>query len=267
MLFPFQVGFVRDFRYANRKIYTQSYHAITFNAYGIKRLAVDELEIDPAVPALLLTAKGTRIASDSIPGRETWGIILRTDCLRRSKTPGKVDLRINDTWMSLPVLTPLGPENLPGWQKEMARLRECYLNPIPLNTARLELGIMNILRFIIDCSAGAAILNTPAHELKALLENPDSRCQSLQTLSSRTGYSPEHLRALFRAEFGLSPGAYRNQLRMAEAMECVANSKLSVKEIAYRLGFKHQSHFSLAFRHALGISPREAIAKYRLGKA
>ena len=255
------------FRYANRKVYTQAYHAITFNVCGMKRLEVDGVEIDPAQPSFLLTARGTRIASDSIPGRETWGMILRTECLRRPKAQGKVELRFHDAWVALPVCTPLGPENVPGWQKEMARLRECYLNPIPLNTARLELGIMNILRFIIDRSAGAAKRNTPAHELKTLLESSESRSLALPVLARRTGYSPEHLRELFRSEFGLSPGAYRNQLRMADAMECVANSKLSVKEIAYRLGFKHQSHFSMAFRHALGISPREAIAKYRLGKA
>jgi AraC-like DNA-binding protein len=70
---------------------------------------------------------------------------------------------------------------------------------------------------------------------------------------------------MFLKTFGISPQAYRIRRRMSRAMELMTSSPLSLKEIGFELGFKHQSHFSALFRKTYGVSAREMIKKIRQG--
>lgn len=162
------------------------------------------------------------------------------------------------------MLTRLDPAFVPNWQAEMRRFRELLMNPIPINRVRLHLGVLSILAWILDNQLGGEAQQTPAHQLKALIDDPDSRRVPLFDLCRRTGYSPEHVRSLFRDTFGISPSGYRMEIRMAEAMDRIANTEQSVKQIGYALGFRHVSHFSHAFKRAFDLSPRDAIRQYRM---
>jgi AraC-like DNA-binding protein len=53
---------------------------------------------------------------------------------------------------------------------------------------------------------------------------------------------------LFRDTLGESPSEYHHRLRMEEAARLLQDGKLSVKEVAYRLGYRHPNHFSRAFK-------------------
>ncbi len=63
-----------------------------------------------------------------------------------------------------------------------------------------------------------------------------------------------------------SVGRYRQWRRLALAMELIANSRLSGKEIAFEAGFAHTAHLSSRFRTAFGLSPRAAIKRFRRQK-
>ena len=240
-----------------------SYHSITFNVRGYKHFSVNGVVPPVACPGFVLGAKGVKVDYDCGPEQETWGIIVRTNHWRKSRKKDRIDIRFGDAWTAVPLFMPLEPEQVTGWQQECARMRAWFLNPIPLNIIRLELGVMNLFRFFLNCHEGVSDQHLPAHRLKALLDSPESRDRSLQSMTHQTGYSPEHMRALFQSAFGVSPIEYRMRCRMAQAMDHVTNSRLSVKEIAFRLGFKYLSHFSRSFRKAFGMSVREAIAKCR----
>ncbi len=66
---------------------------------------------------------------------------------------------------------------------------------------------------------------------------------------------------LFRRARGLSPAAYirRERLRAAEAL--LRTGGYSVKEIAERVGFSDQFHFSRAFKDQYGVSPKQWLAQ------
>ncbi|MCC6414385.1 MAG: helix-turn-helix domain-containing protein [Opitutaceae bacterium] len=67
--------------------------------------------------------------------------------------------------------------------------------------------------------------------------------------------SSSRLQALFREVTGYPPLDYLRRLRVEEARRLLADSRLSVKEVAARTGFRDTSHFSKVFRRVDGLSP------------
>ena len=61
---------------------------------------------------------------------------------------------------------------------------------------------------------------------------------------------------LFKAEFGKTPHQYILECRIRLACELLVTTPLSISEISQRCGFSTQSHFTSAFRHGTGNSPR-----------
>jgi AraC-like DNA-binding protein len=68
--------------------------------------------------------------------------------------------------------------------------------------------------------------------------------------------SPSQLRRLFHRCLGLSPMAYKNQLRIRQASILLAASHASVGEIADQLGFADIFTFSTLYKKMTGQSPR-----------
>ncbi|TDR80206.1 AraC family transcriptional regulator [Paludibacterium purpuratum] len=77
---------------------------------------------------------------------------------------------------------------------------------------------------------------------------------SLQTLASAVGLSPWQLCRQFKRQVGLSPVAWRNQLRVSRARGLLA-SGMPPGEVALALGFADQPHLTRAFRLIVGAPP------------
>ena len=75
-------------------------------------------------------------------------------------------------------------------------------------------------------------------------------------LARELGLSPSQLDRLFVQHMGITPKAHFEKLRQGEAQRLLAAKSLRVKEIAFRLGFRSASHFSMWFQRASGLSPR-----------
>ena len=66
--------------------------------------------------------------------------------------------------------------------------------------------------------------------------------------------SRSKLCAVFKAETGESLGAYMRRRRMERAQDLLADSSLSIAQIAELLGFPQQAAFAQAFKAANGCS-------------
>ena len=80
---------------------------------------------------------------------------------------------------------------------------------------------------------------------------------SLDEMAAAAYLSPFHFARLFKKLMGNSPHAYLAALRAARAQTLLAESDMSVTEIAARVGHGSPSHFTKAFRQATGLTPRE----------
>ena len=70
---------------------------------------------------------------------------------------------------------------------------------------------------------------------------------------SHVGYS--HFRRMFKKYTGLSPAQYHLKLRLQKARELLLTTNLSVKQIAYELGFQSNYYFTRIFTQKMGDTP------------
>lgn len=66
---------------------------------------------------------------------------------------------------------------------------------------------------------------------------------------------PNYLSTVIKTKTGKSIGTWIAEKTVAEAKALLQNSTLSVKEVAYRLGFTESTHFSAYFKKYAGVSP------------
>jgi YesN/AraC family two-component response regulator len=78
---------------------------------------------------------------------------------------------------------------------------------------------------------------------------------SLKDVAEAFGYSPAHLTALVRQATGRAVMPWLVELRMQRAKQLLADTDLSVTEVASAVGLGDPSYFSRQFRQAIGMPP------------
>jgi AraC-like DNA-binding protein len=78
---------------------------------------------------------------------------------------------------------------------------------------------------------------------------------SLHDLARQQSVSPHHLSRVFHASTGTTVSAYRNQLRVREALERLAEGERSLTSLATSLGFADHAHMTRTIRRETGAAP------------
>jgi AraC family transcriptional regulator len=86
---------------------------------------------------------------------------------------------------------------------------------------------------------------------------------SVAGLAGVAGLSTAHFSRLFRATFGRSPHGFVLERRVRAADEMLRRGQLSIAQVAYRLGFSSQAHFTQVFRRLTGRTPGRWRARGR----
>lgn len=90
-----------------------------------------------------------------------------------------------------------------------------------------------------------------AHVNHHIYENID-----VEALADVACVTKPYLARLFKREFGLSPLQYINLKKMERAQLLLLTEELSVKEVAYKLGFSDISYFIRLFKRMTGATPQ-----------
>ncbi|WP_144186202.1 helix-turn-helix domain-containing protein [Elioraea rosea] len=77
----------------------------------------------------------------------------------------------------------------------------------------------------------------------------------LADIAEAAGLSPYHFARAFRAATGLPPYRYVTQKRIARAQRLIAQTELSLAQVAFESGFGSQAQFTTAFTRLVGTSP------------
>lgn len=87
---------------------------------------------------------------------------------------------------------------------------------------------------------------------------------SLEHLGKKANLSKDHFIRLFKKETGYTPQQYINQKKVEQAQLILMTEEISVKNLAYQLGYEDPSYFCRLFRLRTGCTPlqyREMIKK------
>lgn len=84
-----------------------------------------------------------------------------------------------------------------------------------------------------------------------------------ETLRTVSGLGEAHLNRLFVAEYGLTIRKTWDRRRLNFAKTCLETSRMPVKEIAYNLGFRSDTHFMKWFKEHTGNRPKEYRQNHR----
>ncbi len=91
--------------------------------------------------------------------------------------------------------------------------------------------------------------------MSAIHQDP-ARDWDVPALGRAAAMSPSRLTARFRQALGRSPMAYAAEWRMSVAAHLLADTDLTVDQVARRVGYGSQPSFTRAFTRHRGISPR-----------
>ncbi len=110
-----------------------------------------------------------------------------------------------------------------------------------------------------DCNRLAADERLPDvrdMRVRQVLEMIESQLpQSVQRLAREAGLCSDHFQRLFKQETGRNLGEFLGERRLHKAAELLLTSDMSIKEIAFIVGYKHQSSFVRAFQREFRQTP------------
>ncbi|MGG1517857.1 AraC family transcriptional regulator [Paenibacillus oryzisoli] len=91
----------------------------------------------------------------------------------------------------------------------------------------------------------------------SFLQNNYMRTMTIEEMAHSLGLNRKYMAGLFKAVTGTPPQQYLGELRLRKACELLTDTSLSIKEIAYSVGYLNQLHFTRMFKRAYGVAPSE----------
>jgi AraC-like DNA-binding protein len=140
-------------------------------------------------------------------------------------------------------------------------LVERLLRGETVDELELEETALSLLAAVLARAYGSAAPDPPRSQerlvrrTRALLAERFGEPLSLSDIAAAVGASPFHLCRAFRRATGVPLHAFRKRLRIHSALEDVLREGSDLAAVALDAGFSSHSHFTAAFRAALGRTP------------
>jgi AraC family transcriptional regulator len=163
------------------------------------------------------------------------------------------------------VVPPLDGLNVPGLRSAMlavdAELRAGGVGGPLLVEALTTVLSVHLIRHItgrhrLSASPDGVLLRRKLRTvIEYIMENLEGR-PTLAEMAALVHLSPYHFARQFKAATGLPPHQYVIARRIERAQQFLqADGELSLAEVALRVGFLHQGHFSFHFKRIAGVTP------------
>jgi AraC-like DNA-binding protein len=103
--------------------------------------------------------------------------------------------------------------------------------------------------------AAATVSDRRIRKAMALIAERASATCDMGRIAQDAALSRAHFFELFQRSLGITPGAYRNVMRMERAYRALLESETPVGDIGRGLGFSVHAHFTRFFRDNHGVAP------------
>lgn len=112
--------------------------------------------------------------------------------------------------------------------------------------------------------ATASYQRRRVEEVRALLASEPTQAWQLARIAEAVSCSPFHLARQFRQLTGETLARYLLRLRLALALERLADGETGLADLAVEVGFAHHSHMTARFRSVFDLTPtavRDVVAR------
>lgn len=99
--------------------------------------------------------------------------------------------------------------------------------------------------------------------IRAVMDSQIEGKLSLESICSEFNYSKNHIIALFRNAYGVTPYRYFEAKKIDVAKLYLSNTNFSIEEIAQRLAYADRNYFSNCFKRHTGSTPAEYRRQYQ----
>lgn len=94
-------------------------------------------------------------------------------------------------------------------------------------------------------------------EIQLWMQRHLNQAMTMPDIAAKFGLSARTLGRRFHAATGQSPLAYIQTQRMRTAKELLESTNLTIGEVAFRVGYQDQGHFSRLFARAMAVNPAD----------
>ncbi|MGX9393971.1 helix-turn-helix transcriptional regulator (plasmid) [Nitrobacteraceae bacterium UC4446_H13] len=152
-------------------------------------------------------------------------------------------------------------------------LQRLYNNPYQGRLGRLyteSLALSAIVELAAHIQGGncrhpiLASHHDQAYEAREILDQDIVEPPSIRELARRVGMSEVSLRRLFKVTFGVTIVEYLRDRKLDAARIMLAEGRLQVGEIAYRVGYADQANFTTAYRRRFGYPPTAELKRLKI---
>lgn len=193
-------------------------HVITWDPHRPTRLGYASFELDPAREAELDIPLVRRLEGDDVV----------------------ISLLNHIVWLST--------EQPPAWVPSARQAFDYALQAYASGHSRSRLGLDDVYSELMTRATSAMQRRWHGATMPRL---------SLRDLADELGVSPRHLSRVFSRELGVGPVTAFRILRVLEAARLLTDTTVAIREIATRVGFANEFHFSRVFKDTVGVPPAE----------
>lgn len=168
---------------------------------------------------------------------------------------------------------PIGTNDVKVFEKPNDSILEFHLDEIadsnkntPLYSLKISHKINEIfLRYLelLDIANKGHISGIPESQIKSIekakkiIEADLSKNHTIQQLAKLSGTNEQYLKKNFKAFYGKTVQKHATDIKMAYAKELIKTQDLKMAEIASKVGYKHATHFTAAFKKYFGFVPQK----------
>lgn len=134
-----------------------------------------------------------------------------------------------------------------------------------LNNNEVSLNLYHFLLEYPTCigtTPGSKPTQAQLSEVIQYIESHYEEDISLETLAKIISVTPQHLCRLFKNTYHMRPLEYIRDYRLSQAKNLLLSKEdITLKEVAFQVGFHDLSYFCATFKRAEGMTPKEFRSK------
>lgn len=154
---------------------------------------------------------------------------------------------------------------IPGLMKQMLRIANSQSNHWKKRLSVLLAATLEELCASADNATEELAMPLPSQIARALTYMQEHLTEqiTIEQVAGQTGWSHEHFTRMFVAFVGMTPKRALLEQRLKRAEQLLMSGQLTVKQIAYEVGFGDEHHFSKTYKRIRGITASDYIDRCR----